>query len=111
MYEELWDQLVKHKAKLAAAIEQISKDKLVQSLRQKEPGCNAAFLENAVASEVTTAATKILCEYRSSGLTDDIKHVAAVAGDSVATGIINHPPPTNLGYNTGDPEKDLDFKM
>ena len=34
-----------------------------------------------------------------------------MAGNSVATGIINHPPPTTLGYNSGDPENDINFKM
>ena len=62
-----------------------------------------------VASEVRTAAIKILCDYHSSGTMDDIDLVATAAGSSVATGIINHPPPTNLGYHTDDPEKHLKF--
>ena len=111
LYEELWDQLVKQKAKLATAIEQISSDKLVQSLQLKEPVFNTTFLETTVAKEVTSAATKILCEYRNSGITDDIDHVATLAGTSVATGIMNHPPPTILGYNSGDPEENITFKM
>ena len=60
------------------------------------------------ASEVRTAVFKTFCNYRSSDTTDDIDLVAtaAAAGSSVATGI-NHPPPTNLGYHTDDPEKHL----
>ena len=97
MYEKLWDQLVTQKAVLASAIEKISNDKLVNSLTQKDPGCTAAFLKKVVASEVRTAAIKIHCDYRSIGTTDDIDLVATAAGSSVATDIIKHPPPTNLG--------------
>ena len=114
LHEELWDQLVKQKAQLAAAIEQISTARLTQSLHTKEPVSNAALLEAVVANEVTSTAIKILCEYRGSATSDDIDQVATLAGSSVAAGIMNHPPPTSLsrlGYSSGDPEEDITFKM
>ena len=69
---------------------------------------SAAFLEKVV---VWTAAIKILCDHRKSGTTDDINAVATAAGSSVVKGIINHPPPTNLGYQAEDSEITLEIKM